>query len=344
MGSDARATPVDRPVMEYASHVVKGCAAERITRVEPGGTGENHVVYKVSYVDSGGAPRAVVIRVATSHRARDHAAAEREATAMRMAQGFAAPVLQDFRAESEWFDAPVMCLDFVDGEQRAPRDVQDFERLGSVVAPIHALPVSDVPGWLPAVPTLTGYLQARVDKIDQRMPWVREPLPMTIQDRIRRARMLVDDVVSAALAGDAFGGEQALVLLHGDVAGGNIIWAPDPVLIDWEYARLGDPADECAYIFVQHDVTEEQRTAFWRGYGEGCDSGASLERVVSRARRWEPITILGSAMFWTELWTERLDADAAGVACTSAPREQKYYDANTVQRLDRFDRLIGFRG
>lgn len=349
MGSDGGTTPVDtrgsdhvRPVREYASHVVKGCEADRITTVEPTGTGQNHVVHKVSYIDPAGVPRAVVVRVASSNRARDRDAAEREATAIRMVQRLAAPVLHDFQTDSEWFDAPVMCLDFVDGVQRAPNDWKDFEQLGSVVAPIHALPVSDVRGWLPEVPTLAGYLQARVDKIDERMPWVRDPLPMSIQDRIRRARMLVDEVVNAALAADAFAGQQGLVLLHGDVAGGNIVWAPDPVLIDWEYARLGDPADECAYIFVQHDVTEEQRAAFWRGYGQGSDP--SLEHVVSRTRWWEPITILGSAMFWTQLWTQRVGADAAGVGSTSRPREQNYYQANTVQRLNRFERLLERRG
>lgn len=34
------------------------------------------------------------------------------------------------------------------------------------------------------------------------------------------------------------------------------------MLIDWEFARLGDPADEIGSMFGQHELSEPQRQAF----------------------------------------------------------------------------------
>lgn len=140
---------------------------------------------------------------------------------------------------------------------------------------------------------------------------------------------------------ESFETNELLVLLHGDVAGGNIVWTPDPVLIDWEYARVGDPADEIAYIFAQHDCTPEQRTMFWRGYAKSRDRDRPLEHVVDRTVWWEPITILGSALFWVQLWSRRADADANRGMDPSAPREQAFYRTETIRRLERFEALLG---
>ena len=138
---------------------------------------------------------------------------------------------------------------------------------------------------------------------------------------------------------ESFGTDDRLALLHGDVAGGNILWAPHPVLIDWEYARLGDPADEVAYIFGQHGLNAAQRAAFWRGYQQRTPSQERLQHLVHRASWWEPGTLLGSALWWLERWSRRVDADAAGgVVDPSAPKPASYYLERAILRLDRFDR------
>ena len=71
---------------------------------------------------------------------------------------------------------------------------------------------------------------------------------------------------------ESFRTDEMLALLHGDIASGNILWSPDPGLIDWEYTRLGDPADEIAYLFDQNGLTPPRRQAFWRGYRESTSS------------------------------------------------------------------------
>jgi thiamine kinase-like enzyme len=130
------------------------------------------------------------------------------------------------------------------------------------------------------------------------------------------------------------------VLLHGDPGAGNIIWTPQPVLIDWEYARLGDPADEIAYIFGQHGLAASQREAFWRGYRTRPDPRRHLEHVVDRVRSWEPLTLLGSALWWLERWSRRADADATGDVDPSAAKAPTYYLDHATRRLNRLEELL----
>lgn len=57
----------------------------------------------------------------------------------------------------------------------------------------------------------------------------------------------------AAARSGAFASAKAS-LLHGDATEGNVQWRSTrrPVLIDWEDARLGDPAEEIAYALSEN--------------------------------------------------------------------------------------------
>jgi aminoglycoside phosphotransferase (APT) family kinase protein len=330
-----------RQVRAYVAAVVPGCSADRITDVNRFEAGENHDVYRLSYLAPDGRAMQVVVRVASSARARDCQAAGNEAVVLRKVQGVAAPMLHDFRCESNWFDAPSMCMEYVAGVQCGPTSPDDCERLGSVVGQVHGLSIDDLPDASQAPFTLADYLDSRLAKIAERTPAIRDPLPAAIQRRLEGALTLVAQRRLAALSSDCFQTDESLVLLHGDVAGGNILWTPSPVLIDWEYARLGDAADEVAYIFNQNDLTEEQRGAFWRGYAQSCRSARHVDYVMNRVQWWEPITVLGSAFFWVNLWSQRADADAAGYVDDSVPKAQEYYCEHTTRRLERFEQLVG---
>jgi thiamine kinase-like enzyme len=146
--------------------------------------------------------------------------------------------------------------------------------------------------------------------------------------------------LDATGAAGSFRTGESLVLLHGDPAGDNILWAAaDPVLIDWEYSRLGDPADEVAYLFDQNDLAAHQREAFWHGYREGGSVPWSSD-LVERATWWEPATLLGSTLWWVERLVRRADAEAADVLDPAVSRELDYYFDRVVRRLDRLDRLL----
>jgi thiamine kinase-like enzyme len=134
--------------------------------------------------------------------------------------------------------------------------------------------------------------------------------------------------------------DEPLSLLHGDVAMGNVLWGPDPVLIDWEYARLGDPSDEIAYLFDQNGLDVPQRGAFWRGYGARVESGPSLRHTIDRVSWWEPLTLLGSTLWWVERWVRRTEADAARTNDPAVPKDSGYYFDEAASRLDRLERAI----
>jgi aminoglycoside phosphotransferase (APT) family kinase protein len=334
-------TDQGRQVRAYAAEVVPGCSADRVTGVNRLEAGENHDVYALSYLAPDGRSQQVVVRVASSANARDCQAAEREAVVLSKVQGLAAPLLHDFRCESNWFDAPSMCMEYVAGVQRGPASSDDCERLGSVVAQVHGLSTDDLRDASQEPFTLEEYLDSRLAKITERTPALRAPLPAAVQRRFQGALSLVAHLRRAALKSDCFQTDDSLVLLHGDVAGGNILWTPRPVLIDWEYARLGDAADEVAYIFNQNDLTEDRRDAFWHGYASRCQSVRHVDYVRDRVQWWEPITVLGSAFFWVKLWSQRADADATGYLDGSVPKEQEYYREHTTRRLERFEKLVG---
>lgn len=324
--------------------MVAGCLRSRVGGVEPCESGENHAVYKLTYVDPAGEAKDVVVRVASSASARDCATATREAAVLRKVQRIAAPVLHDFRCDNEWFGAPVMCTDFVDGVQRAPRGAAELELLGRTVGRVHALPTHDLGDAFADAGTVRGYFDEQLATLVENSSWVRDPLPADVQRRLRQALARVAEHAAAARRSGDFETSASLVLLHGDVAGGNIFWTPDPVLIDWEYARIGDPADEVAYIFTQHGCSEEERARFWNGYGRGRADARAVEHGADRVRWWEPVTALGSAFFWVRLWSRRLTAEETRSAEPTAPRSSAYYAQQALPRLRRFEDLLPMRG
>jgi aminoglycoside phosphotransferase (APT) family kinase protein len=329
---------VARAVRGYVSAVVPGCSPDRITHVRRLPPGENHAVYAVSLL--GVDPNRVVVRIATSERARDCATAEREAEVLTLVHGVSAPSLYDFRCASGWFDVPTMCMQFVEGDQRPPRDADEVMRLGSAVGGLHALPSEHLTGWSDTKITLEAYLEARVTKIGEKLRFVRDPLPAAAQLRLRRVGISVEELLGRPEIRAAFESRDRLVLLHGDVAGRNIVWTPAPVLIDWEYARVGDAADEIAYVFNQNDDLDESlRVHFWRGYAAGRGGDAS-SALLERVTWWEPVTVLGSALFWAQSWVRRAIADEAGDTDGGAPREQGYYLEHTMRRVERAELLL----
>ncbi|HEX4906436.1 MAG TPA: phosphotransferase [Acidimicrobiales bacterium] len=319
-------TDVEDRVRGLAADVV-GCAPDRIIGVHRFATGERHHVFRVSPHDGDD----LVVRVSLGSDDEERAAAEREARVLEVVHGGAAPRLLDFRLKSRWFDVPTMCLELVPGEHRELAKVaaHDLERLGAVVGSVHALPVTDLADWFPDAGPASAYRRGRVEMLTGYRPWVRDPLPASMQRRLADAWRAIE-------MRPEVDGDEPLVLLHGDIAGGNVLWAPSPVLIDWEYARPGDAADEIAYLFSQSGLMPEQRDAFWRGYSSTTDA----RDVMPRVEWWEPLTLLGSALWWIERWTRRADADAAGRIDLAAPREPAHYLEQAMRRLEPLERLL----
>ena len=309
-----------RAVGGYAAAVVGGGSVPvGVRRYE---AGERHAVWAVTFADGS----MVVVRVGGGCEA-----ASREAAVLRVVPGRGlAPRVLDVRCSSEWFgdDVPVMCVSHVEGEARDLSAVgsDGLEALGRVVAEVHAAPTGELASWFPGPSSLGEYRVAYEELVEAKLGWARPPLARELRDRLHEAWRRMDRSTASS---DGEGG--GLVLTHGDLGPGNILWPPRqrPVLIDWEYARLADPADDIAYLFGQHDLTPSQRAAFWRGY----EPDAAPDAVVERVRRWEPLNLLGSTLWWIERATRSLEAGDTGAAAAVRYRDE------AVRRLERVERL-----
>ncbi len=296
-----------------------GVGSEVIKGVTPIEGGNRHWVYRLSLGE-----RDVVARVSYGGDASEVAHAEHEAAVLAVVGGVAGPELYDFRVRSPWFDTPAMCMQFVPGRQAelATCGLPRIRELGGLVAWVHGRPVSG----LGEASSVAVYADERLRGISAKLAWVRDPLPRALQERLRRAAGSVGEARF-----DAGGG---LSLLHGDIGPGNVLWGGGPFLIDWEYARLGDPADEVAYAFDQNGLAPEQREAFWDGYGEAA--GGGVRRLVERAAWWEPVTLLGSTLWWVERWVRRTEQPGD----PGVPREAEFYLGHVCRRLDRLAHLV----
>jgi thiamine kinase-like enzyme len=89
------------------------------------------------------------------------------------------------------------------------------------------------------------------------------------------------------------------------VWGGNIVWdGARPVLVDWEYSHLGDPAEELAYAAALDDLDEGRVAALVAGYG--------APDLTGRVRAWRPLSAAEAAVWYDQVGDrERADALAA---------------------------------
>jgi len=328
-------------VRGYACDAVGDCSLDRISAVSKFEAGDRHAVFRVSFVDRSGELRHVVVRASTRRGSEACVEAKREASVVERAAGVAAPTLYDVRCESRWFEGPAMCLQFLSGEQRDLNSAthEELEQLGSLMARVHRLRTDDLFDLELPNRTIAEYLHERHRSTVDRVAPLRERLPTVVRDRVEDAAQSLDERVRSSSTRASFRTSEPLALLHGDPGAANVIWTPEPVLIDWEYARLGDPADEVGYFFGQHSLTPEQRLAFWRGYGRSANRG-SFDDIRDRARSWEPLTLLGSALWWLEHWSCRSEADHAGVDDAATPRSASYYLQNAELRLARLPGLL----
>ena len=328
----------------YTCHVV-GCVPDRVTEVIRFEAGNRHSVYRVSCLDEADTTTHLVVRVTYGGDPDECAAAEREARVLAEVGATAGPLLHDFRRTSPWFDTPAMLMQFLPGPPRdlASIPLPEIERLGTVLAWVHGRSIDDLAPWLGPVESISASTQGRLQSILSGMAWVRDPLTGPIQAALRGAAQWVEESWEVWRETESFRTEEPLALLHGDPGPGNILWGPDPMLIDWEYTRLGDPADEIAYLFDQNGLGAPQREAFWQGYGRNTDRRPQLTAVTARAEWWEPVTLLGSTLWWVERWVRRVDAEATGREDRVTPREPDYYLDQATRRLGRLESLLARR-
>jgi aminoglycoside phosphotransferase (APT) family kinase protein len=109
------------------------------------------------------------------------------------------------------------------------------------------------------------------------LPWWPAPAASLAAYREGRARdteALLAGTAHAGLARRALAarsperpGERPFRLLHGDLVEANVVWGPaGPALVDWEFWRLGDPAEDLAYLAEVNRLPEPALAAVLAGY------------------------------------------------------------------------------
>jgi aminoglycoside phosphotransferase (APT) family kinase protein len=108
--------------------------------------------------------------------------------------------------------------------------VQPWNVVAEIAAAIHQVPGEAVADLLPGSPTNELHARMAIAVVDETDP-----------PEMRDARQWVLDHLPPP---------EPSVLLHGDLLGQNILLAPatSPTVIDWEYARCGDPAYDLAIV------------------------------------------------------------------------------------------------
>ncbi len=85
--------------------------------------------------------------------------------------------------------------------------------------------------------------------------------------------------------------------IHGDLSRGNLLWQGNELgLIDWEYSRVGDPAEDLAYLFSEQEGGTELLPILLGYY---VDAGGSPD-VASRIPAYGIFTAVDSALWWID--------------------------------------------
>jgi aminoglycoside phosphotransferase (APT) family kinase protein len=164
----------------------------------------------------------------------------------------------------------------------------DARRLGAVLREVHGVRRAGEGGlwsWPAPSRSLAGYRAARAEDAEALLagtPWaglarltLRAPLP----DRPE---------------GTPFR------LLHGDLAEGNVVWGPGgPALVDWEFWRMGDPAEELAYLAEVNRLPDAVLAAVLEGYAR--------PEVAAALGAWRALVALDAGGWYLG---ESMDAEA----------------------------------
>lgn len=266
-------------IREYVAHVVD-CPADRVHAVTRFADGNRHDVYKASYLDRTGVEDHVVVRVSLANDDREREQVKREAAVLETLCGAGAPRLLDVSLAGPWFATPVLGMQFVPGRsvELSSATATHIERLALVVASVHNSPTQAIAGSIEDSGTVLSYARDRLRHILNGLQWTRDPLPPLLRERVRRAAESVEREWERRRDTVAFRTDDALALLHGDIAFGNVLW--------------------------------------------------------------EPLTLLGSTLWWIERWVRRSEAEVTRIPDPAAPKDPGYYLAHATTRLDRLEDLL----
>jgi aminoglycoside phosphotransferase (APT) family kinase protein len=185
--------------------------------------------------------------------------------------------------------------------------VEQLGRLTSVLACLHRHTSNGFTPWPEREPregSLGDLFRFRVGSLENYASFARG-LAGALDPRLPD---LLTRLTSPALLNDASWDGERFARLHGDLSFGNILWSESEVaLIDWEFSRVGDPAEDLGYLLSEQPV----RAAALESLREQYARAGGDERVWSRVPAYVLFTAADSALWWADYpETPALDAQA----------------------------------
>jgi aminoglycoside phosphotransferase (APT) family kinase protein len=145
----------------------------------------------------------------------------------------------------------------------APRPLADLDgdearRLGVVLRAVHDTRRAGEGGlwwWAEPAATLAGYRAARVDDAEGALAGTGHA-------------GLAARAAAAGAPPESHDGPDPFRLLHGDLVEANVVWdGSTPALVDWEFCRMGDPAEDLAYLIEVNAIPSAPAASLLRAYG-----------------------------------------------------------------------------
>ena len=243
---------------------------------------------------------AVTVRLNRDGSARQRTKSQHEAQVLAKVGGRLGPRLLWFDDHGEWLEKPAMCLEFLEGEARALHDASlvDLEVLGKAVGELHN--IEPAPGLLLDARPLPNATYAHELLTWYERDLMQKPFPGSgaerrIHEEAEAAFAVAAVSLERSVRIEHFGQQGSWSLLHDDLVYQNIVWGAngEPRFIDWEDTRIGDPAEELAYIVSEADLSDFQQGHLWRGYS-ATRPDADLDGIRLRMTRWGPIVAISS--------------------------------------------------
>ena len=174
----------------------------------------------------------------------------------------------------------VVVTERIDGAHRqlADLDASEAAALGRFLRALHdsrRSATGGLPHWPTRVRSLASYRRGRE----------RDALAAAGTDR-----GLAERIVAAAAAPAPVREGRPFRLLHGDLVAENILWSPSPRLIDFEFWRMGDPAEDLAYLVEVNGVPNAIVAAMLDGYAH--------RGVADRLDGWRPLCALDAGLWY----------------------------------------------
>jgi len=169
------------------------------------------------------------------------------------------------------------------------------ERLGEALAWVHRHERDGYMIW----PSLDPRSGTRADAYRARLaPLRRYRSVAAATDAARRIAAL--EAIAADLPPENGWHDTSFALIHGDLSPGNILWEGDNVhLIDWEFARDGDPAEDLAYLIAEGRLTPDSFSDIAEAYVASDGDPWALARVGA----WLPLVTLDAELWWADWGT-----------------------------------------